>query len=272
MPRQALVFALTLTMAAAGAPPSQRQSQWQRTDSPHFEIHYLPALAGELERVTRSAERAYDRISDRLNFSLPTKVPLVMFAPSGALTREQVVTYSISDEVAPQQPHRSRLVLPLGEGDAQLDALMAHELTHLLVGEIILPQAPGDGGVPRWVHEGIASYMAGGWSEDQDRLMRELVATGKLPALSQLTGGGGFANPRLNDALGHVAFDYIESRWGPASLRRFINALIVPRADKTYDAVFDLTPAQFDAAFRRYAERRFGPTEPVSRLRRSGSR
>ena len=263
---RALVFALTLTTAgvsssleAAAAPFTQGQPAWQRTDSQHFEIHYLPALARDLDRVIRSAERAYDLISRRLNFTFATKVPLVMFAPSGALTRDQVVTYATSDQVAPQHPHRSRIVLPLREGDTQLDPLMVHELTHLLVGEIILPQAPGDGGVPRWVHEGIASYMAGGWSNDDERLMRELVAAGNVPALSQLTGNGGVANARLNDVLGHVAFDYIESRWGSTSIRRFIDALIVPRVDKTYDAVFDLTPAQFDAAFRQYAERRFRP-------------
>ena len=62
---------------------------------------------------------------------------------------------------------------------------------------------------------------------------------------------------RINDAVGHAAFDYIESRWSPNSVRRFLNALIVPRVSKTYDAVFDLTPAEFDAAFRRYAEGRF---------------
>jgi hypothetical protein len=89
--------------------------------------------------------------------------------------------------------------------------------------------------------------------------MRELVASDNVPALSQLTGNGGFANARLNDALGHVAFDYVESRWGPTSIRRFLNALIVPRVDKTYDAVFDLTQAEFDAAFRQYTERRFRP-------------
>ena len=263
---RALVFALTLTTAGVWSSPkaapalfTQTQPAWQRTDSQHFEIHYLPALARELERVTRSAERAYDLISGRLNFTLSTKVPLVMFAPSGALTREQVVTYATSDHVAPQHPHRSRIVFPLREGDTQFDPLMVHELTHLIVGEIILPQAPGDGGVPRWVHEGIASYMVDGWSDDDERLMRELVAAGNVPALSQLTGSGGFANPRLNDALGHVAFDYIQSRWGSTSIRRFINALIVPRMDKTYEAVFDLTPAEFDAAFRHYAERRFRP-------------
>ena len=80
-----------------------------------------------------------------------------------------------------------------------------------------------------------------------------------MPGLSQLSGSGGFADERLNDALGHAAFDYIESRWGRASIRRFVNALIVPRVDKTYDAVFDLTPAEFDAAFRQYAEHRFAP-------------
>lgn len=264
LPR-ALVFALALTTPggpsspeAAASPVTHAPSGWQRTESRHFEIHYLPPLARDLERVTRSAERAYGRISKRLNFTLATKVPLVMFAPTGALTLEEVATYSISDDVAPQQPHRSRIVLPLREDDAQLDAVMVHELTHLLVSEIILPHAPGDGGVPRWVHEGIASHMAGRWTESDERLMRELVATGKVPELSQLTGSGGFANPRLNDALGHAAFDYVESRWGHGGLRRFIDALIVPRVDKTYDAVLGLTPAAFDAAFRRYAEGRFG--------------
>jgi hypothetical protein len=41
MLERALVLALTLTTASF--PPSQ--SSWQRTDSQHFEIHYLPVPA-----------------------------------------------------------------------------------------------------------------------------------------------------------------------------------------------------------------------------------
>ena len=70
MLQQALVFALTLLTAgvwlspiAAAGGSRQGQSPWLRTESKHFEIHYLPALAPELDRVVRSAERAYDRIS-----------------------------------------------------------------------------------------------------------------------------------------------------------------------------------------------------------------
>ncbi len=243
----------------AAAPPSQGQAAWLRADSQRFEIHYQPALARDLDRVVRSAEGAYDRVSRRLSFVLATKVPLVVFASSGPITQEQVAEYAASDQVTPPRPHRSRIVLPLPEGVAQLDTLLVHELAHLLMCEIILPGRGGDGGVPRWVHEGIANYMVGVWSDEDQRLMRELVGSGNVPALSQLTGSGGFANARVNDALGHAAFDYIESRWGSTSIRRFLNALIVPRVDKTYDAVFDLTPAEFDAAFRDYVQRRFRP-------------
>jgi hypothetical protein len=175
MLERVLVFALTLTTAgvwsspkAARVPSRQDQSPWQRTESQHFEIHYVPALARELDRVVRSVERAYDRIRGHLNFVLVTKVPLVMFAPWGPMTREQAVAYAFSDEVAPPRPHRSRVVLPLPEHDAELDALMVHELTHLLAGEIVLPGTAGDGGVPRWVQEGVASYMVGAWPDEYE--------------------------------------------------------------------------------------------------------
>jgi len=261
-------LACTLTLIAAGIWLSSEtaitqsapgRSPWLRTESRHFEIHYLPTLARDVERVVRSAERAYDHISGRLDFVFPKKVPLVMTATTGPLTRDEIVAYSVSDDVAPQRPHRSRLVLPVPERDPDLDALIVHELTHLLFCEIILPEQSGDGGLPRWVHEGIANYMVGTWSEAHERLMRHLAASGNVPSLSQLSGSGGFADERLNDALGQAAFDYIESRWGPSSIRRFVNALIVPRVDKTYNAVFDLTPAEFDRAFRNYVERRFKP-------------
>lgn len=237
--------------------PRQGQTPWLRSESRRFEIHYQRALASDLERVIRSAEAAYDRVGGHLSFVLATKVPLVIFDTSGPLTRDEVATFARSNAVTPPHPHRSRIVIPFTADDARLDTLMVHELAHLLMCEIILPGQGGDGGLPRWVHEGLANYMVGTWSDADERLMRDLVAAGDVPALSKLTGSGAFANVRVNDVLGHAAFDYIESRWGPPRIRGFLNALIVPRVDKTYAAVFELTPAQFDTAFRQYVERRF---------------
>ena len=106
--RLALALALMTTAGAwsslgdVRAQPMQILPPWQRTDSQHFEIHYLPALAPELDRVVRSAERAYERICSQLNFALPTRVPLVMFTPSGPMTAEEIRA------AATESPHQVR--------------------------------------------------------------------------------------------------------------------------------------------------------------------
>ena len=130
--------------------------------------------------------------------------------------------------------------------------------SHVLVSGLVWQDKIGDGGLPHWIKEGAAEYMVGVWRDEDMRQMRELVASDDVPALSQLSGSGGFANARVNNAVGHAAFDYIESRWGPTGIRLFLDALIMPRVSKTYDAVFDLTPEEFDIAFQGYAVRRFG--------------
>ena len=194
---RASILALILTTAAAWAsseavaPPSSgsRQPEWRVAESERFEIHYPPELAPEFDRVVRAAEQAYQQISGRLSYVLPTKVPVVLFAPSSSLTLEDAASYAMSHTVAPLVPHRSRVLLPLPETDAELDALLLHEVTHILVGEIVNPLAGGHGGVPLWVHEGIASYMAAEWSDEKDRLIRDLVASGDVPALSPVKGG-----------------------------------------------------------------------------------
>ena len=58
-----------------------------------------------------------------------------------------------------------------------------------------------------------------------------------------MLGDAGLANAHLNDTIGHAAFDYIESRWGATGIRRFLNTLIVPRVNKTYDSVFEKPPS-----------------------------
>ena len=90
--QRALGFALTLmtaggwlSLGVATAQSQQSQSVWLRDDTQHFEIHYVPALAPELARVVRSAERAYARVSGRLNFVLASKVPLVLFESTGSM-------------------------------------------------------------------------------------------------------------------------------------------------------------------------------------------
>jgi hypothetical protein len=173
---------------ATKAQSIQAASSWQRIDSEHFEIHYQPTLAPRLGHVVQSAERAYDRIAGQLNFVWPTKVPLMVFAPSGSMTRAEMRAFTGSAPVALTSAHRSRLDLPLPESDSQFDALIVHELTHVLVSALIWQDRIGDGGLPHWIKEGVAGIV-GVWRDDV-RQMRELVASDGV-RLSRTRGSGG---------------------------------------------------------------------------------
>jgi hypothetical protein len=109
MLQRALAFTLTLltvgvwlSSETAVAQFAQDQSRWLRIESQHFEIHYLPSLAPELDRVVRSAERAYGRISGGLSFVLPIKV-----------TQNGDSGRSFPDPSCPQDPVRARVVSAL---------------------------------------------------------------------------------------------------------------------------------------------------------------
>ena len=64
MVSRVLIFALSLMTGDIWLPPqaatarSLQGRSWSRTESQHFEIHYLSGLAPEADRVVRNAERA----------------------------------------------------------------------------------------------------------------------------------------------------------------------------------------------------------------------
>jgi hypothetical protein len=64
---------------------------------------------------------------------------------------------------------------------------------------------------------------------------------------------------RLVYALGHAAFDFIESRWGKPGMRRFIFGLrqaAITGADP-YPQALQVTRDEFELAFERYLRERF---------------
>ena len=60
------------------------------------------------------------------------------------------------------------------------------------------------------------------------------------------------------EALGHAAFDFIESRWGKAGLRQFLLALrqSASGGGDPYDAAFRMPAGDFDRAFEGYLRAR----------------
>jgi hypothetical protein len=227
----------------------------------HFEIWYYPALEPHLERVASYAESAYQRISADLKQDLARRVPLFIFKTGSEFQQTNIAGGGIPEGVlAFAEPERNRMVLPIDEPPDQLYRLITHELTHVFEFDII-PRGIIGGGLPLWVDEGLANYMAGYWNPLDLMQIRDAALTDNVPKMSRfeaepLTG-------RLPYSMGHAAFEFIESRWGKEGVRQFLFSLrkgvLGGGGESAYEEALKLKPEDFDDQFDRYIKDRFKP-------------
>jgi hypothetical protein len=236
------------------------QFDWHIYKTEHFDIFYYPELEPHLERVTSYAESAYSRLSSELKHDLVNRVPLILFK-----TQSEFQTQNISGGELPEgvlafaESERNRMVLPIDEPPDQLYRLITHELTHIFEFDII-PRGLMSSGLPLWVDEGLANYMAGYWNVLDLMQVRDAALTDNVPKMSRfesqpLTG-------RLPYSMGHAAFEFIESRWGKDGLREFLFSLrknVISPGDTAYEEALKLKPEEFDDQFDRYIKERFKP-------------
>lgn len=241
--------------------PPAAAIDWQASETEHFEIRYGAALADDIDRVEAAAEGAYRRVSERLADDLPFRVPLILFAAREEFERQDVAPgANLTGIVSFSEPAGNRIVVLVEEWGDDLVARISHELTHVFAFAAV-PRSASGAGVPLWVDEGLADYGAGTWSEPDEDILRGLVQSGAIPAMSAVEGRAGFENPRVVYALGHAAFDFVEAEWGREAVTAFLRALGTAgeRAAGPYQDVLGLTPAAFDAAFADHLRARFAP-------------
>jgi hypothetical protein len=155
--------------------------QWKIYTTDHFEIYYYPETEQHLERIAAYAESAYQKLSSELKHDLAQKVPLLIFKTQSEFQQQNVIPGAVSEGVAAfAEPSRNRMLVPIDEPPDQLYRLITHELTHIFEFDII-PRSLVSRGVPLWVDEGLADYMAGVWRPLDLMTVRDATVADIIP-------------------------------------------------------------------------------------------
>jgi WD40 repeat protein len=234
--------------------------KWHIYVTDHFEIYFYPEIEPHLERIAGYAESAYQKISADLKHDLPFKVPMILFKTSSEFQQENISGMDVPEGVlAFAEPGRDRMVLPIDEPPDQLYRLITHELTHVFEFNII-PRTLTRAGIPLWVDEGLANYMAGYWNPLDLMLVRDAAISDNIPKMSEFESQP--LSGRLPYTLGHATFEFIESRWGKEGIRQFLFSLrksVIGGGESAYEEALRLKPDEFDEEFDRYLKDRFRP-------------
>jgi hypothetical protein len=159
------------------------------------------------------------------------------------------------------EPQRDRMVLPIDEPPDSLYRLITHELTHVFEFDII-PRGLVQRGIPLWVDEGLADYMAGVWNPIDLMHVRDVAIADIVPKMTEFEGYGGFSNVRLVYNLGHAAFEFMESKWGKEGVRQYVFSLrksVIGGGTTPFEEAFRIKAEEFDQQFEKYLKDRFKP-------------
>lgn len=266
MKRQiALLFVLSLLFVPAAYPFGQNKIvydtfKWNVYHSTHFDIYFYDDERNQLQRVVDSAETAYLNLSQKFNYQISKKIPLIFYATHSAFEQTNVMLNFIPEGVgAFAEPARNRMVLPVDMPDDELLELVTHELTHIFEYEILFQGKLGKtvtANPPTWFMEGLASFMAQD-EESRDRMvLRDAVVNDRIPRITM--------NPRGYFAyrFGHAVFEYMVQQYGYEGLRDFIyeyRNTLGSNVDKALKRAFDVTPEEFDSRFRTWLRKQYLP-------------
>jgi Tol biopolymer transport system component len=264
--KRLVVLVALLVLAAPAYPFGQNKIvydtfKWNVYHSTHFDVYFYDEERGSLQRVVDSAESAYLDLSQKFNYQISKKIPLIFYATHSAFEQTNVMLNFIPEGVgAFAEPARNRMVLPIDMPDDELLELVKHELTHIFEYEILFQGKFGKNitaNPPQWMMEGLASFM--GEDEDsRDRMvLRDAVVNDRIPRVAGQGPSGYFAY-----RFGHSVFKYMQETYGWEGLRDFIyeyRNTLGNSIDRALKRAFNVTPDEFDSRFRTWLRKQYLP-------------
>ena len=234
--------------------------KWQVYHSTHFDIYFYEEERQSLQRVVDAAESAYLDLSQKFNFQVSKKIPLIYYHTHSAFEQSNVMLNFIPEGVgAFAEPAKNRMVLPIDMPDDKLLELLTHELTHIFEYEILFQGKFGKtvtANPPTWLMEGLASFMAQDEDSRDRMVLRDAVVSDRIPRIT-LNPQGYFAY-----RFGHAVFKYMSEQYGMDGLRDFIyeyRNTLGSSVDRALKRAFNVTPDEFDSRFRTWLRKQYLP-------------
>jgi WD40 repeat protein len=201
-----------------------RQFNWQKFETPHFEIYFYPEEEGVARKVAYYAEKAYEKHSSELEIQIPQKVPIFVYKNQPDFQQTNIISGYIGDGVGGfAEALKNRIAIPIVSSQKRLKEVVFHEVTHVFQYEVLYGGAVKQIRllrsifVPLWFIEGMAEYQA----EDQDpsytnMLIKDAVISNRLKSLDKLDNFNHFDGREVVLAykLSQSVLEYISSTYG----------------------------------------------------------
>lgn len=269
-------LALTLWAAALAVPPSATPQtvpfgknkvqytdfDWHLLSGPHVDVYYYPE-EGTLARVALAyAEETFDTLTMLFNHRPLRRVPLIIYSSHQHFEQTNVTPGFIPEGVAGFTEFlKRRIALPFNGSYADFRHTIRHELVHFFQLSKLsrtYSQYPRQRrvAIPLWWTEGLAERWSSPQDSEDEMYVRDLVVSGRLPRLRQLSYAVGF----LVYPLGGEIHRYLGERFGYDRVAALYDDLWkYPDFESALEGVYGIPLDQLEREFEFEVRRRHFP-------------
>jgi hypothetical protein len=224
---------LLLSLALSPLPAAGASAEWATLAQPPLEVRFHPGNEGFAREAMSRAQALMADISARLG--LAARGPYVVWV---VRDRDELAALMPRGEAPPSWaaalafPREGEVFLltPLALKSEGVDywQVLHHEMTHLVMGEAA---AARETQFPRWLDEGVATWMAGEMSLPRLLHLTWAQITGSDIPFDRLTDGFPAESGRAEVAYAQsfLMVQYLTKRFGPGAVSRLVGEFLRER-------------------------------------------
>jgi Tol biopolymer transport system component len=236
--------------------------KWQVLSGPHVDVYYYPEEE-ELAKVALTySEESYDTLTALFRNRPLRRIPMIIYSSHAHFEQTNVTPVFLPEGVAGFTEYmKRRIALPFNGSYYDFRHTIRHELVHFFqLSKLtrVFEEHPRfrPPYVPLWWSEGLAERFSSEQDSEDEMYVRDLVLSGGLPTLQQLTWMAGF----ISYPLGGAIHKYLGERFGYGRVADFYESLWKYGSfEETFAAVYGIGLEQLDPEFRYSLDKKYFP-------------
>lgn len=234
--------------------------QWSVLETMHFDIYY-PKGEDEFGRLAAlMAEETYYLLKEQFSFPVGSRIPIMFYGSKSSFLSTNIIYPLLTEGVGGfTESLRNRVAIPFEGSYADLESLLAHELTHAYINALddnvqraLSSMRPRS--FPFWFSEGLPEFLSlGGENDYNNMFILDMVVNDKMPGLENV---GGYYAYRMGESF--LAF--VAQHYGRDKVSEFYYALrSISNIDSASQKVFGLGFKELENRWRYQLKRDFWP-------------
>ncbi|GAB2800641.1 hypothetical protein GCM10027275_53400 [Rhabdobacter roseus] len=211
-----------------------RTFDWKVLKSSNFEIYHYQGGTNLARLAAQFAESEFDRITEVLGYTPYNRIKIFLYNSPGELMQSNMGLATFGDlDDQELDLAQSRLEIAFTGDQLSFRKELVKEISLLFVYDMLYGGNLKDAlqsslllTLPEWFMQGIAAYIAEGWTPELSDYMRDLSNKRQLKKPGLLTG----ADATL---VGQSIWNYIAERYGRDNISNILNLTRIIRTEQT---------------------------------------